>query len=65
MNKILRSSLEMARQILLSRGIPVSAEFRGRAAAFAKSWEEVLVAAAVACHSERDFYARIPRIADP
>ena len=56
--------LEMVRQILLSRGIPVSTEFRGRAAAFAESGEEVLVAAAFACHSERDFYARIARTED-
>ena len=57
--------MEMVRQILLSRGIPVSTEFRGRAAAFAESGEEVLVAAAFACHSERDFYARIARTEDP
>ena len=57
--------LEMMRQILLSRGIPVSTEFRGRAAAFAESREEALVAAAFACHSERDFYARIARTEDP
>ena len=50
---------KMVRQLLRSRGIPVSAEFPGRAPALAGSPEEVLVAAALACDSEPDFHARI------
>ena len=53
---------EMVRQILLSRGIPVSAGFPGSASAFTEAREEVLVATALACGSEPDFHARIARL---
>ena len=53
---------EMARQVLLSRGIEVSAGFPADAAAFAGLSEAVIVAAALACDGERDFNARLARI---
>ena len=46
---------EMVRQILLSRGIEVSAEFPADAAAFSAAAEDVLLAAALACVDEADF----------
>ena len=53
---------EMVRQIRLSRGAPVSAGLPGSAPpALAESREEVLVAAALACGSERDFHAHVAR----
>ena len=52
----------MARQVLLSRGIEVSAGFPADAAAFAGLSEAVIVAAALACDGERDFNARLARI---
>ena len=57
-----QSRAEMARQMLLSRGIEVSEGFPADAAAFTGLSEAVIVAAALACDSERDFYARIARI---
>ena len=53
---------EMARQMLLSRGIEVSEGFPAGAAAFAGASEAAIVAAALACDSERDFNARMARI---
>ena len=46
---------KMVRQILLSRGIEVSAEFPADAAAFSAAAEDVLLAAALACADEADF----------
>ena len=53
---------EMARQVLLSRGIEVSAGFPADASVFAGLPEATIVAAALACDSERDFNARLARI---
>ena len=53
---------KMARQVLLSRGIEVSAGFPADASAFAGLPEAAIVAAALACDSERDFNARLARI---
>ena len=53
---------EMARQMLLSRGIGVSEGFPADAPAFAVSSEAAIVAAALDCDSERDFLARISRL---
>ena len=53
---------EMARQMLLSRGIGVSEGFPANAQAFAVSSEAAIVAAALDCDSERDFLARISRL---
>ena len=47
------------RQILLSRGLEVSAGFPADAPGFAESPEAEAVAAALTCDSERDFLARI------
>ena len=55
------SRREMVRQILWSRGIPVSAGFPGGAPALAESREDALVAAALACGSEHDFLAHVAR----
>ena len=52
----------MVRQVLLSRGIEVSAGFRADASAFAGLPEAAIVAAALACDSERDFNARLAHI---
>ena len=52
---------EMVRQMLLSRGIEVSEGFPADAAAFAGLSEAAIVAAALACDGERDFYARMAR----
>ena len=49
----------MVRQILLSRGIEVSAGFPADVPGFAESPEDEAVAAALACDGERDFHARI------
>ena len=49
------------RQILLSRGLEVSAGFPADAPGFAESPEAEAVAAALACDSERDFHTRIRR----
>ena len=46
---------KMVRQILLSRGIEVSAEFPADAAAFSAAAEDVLLASALACADEADF----------
>ena len=48
---------EMVRQMLLSRGIEVSKGFPADAPAFAGLSEAAIVAAALACDSERDFNA--------
>ena len=53
---------KMARQVLLSRGIEVSAGFPADAPAFAGLPETAIVAAALACDSERDFNARLADI---
>ena len=50
---------EMARQMLLSRGIEVSEGFPAGAPAFAGLSEAAIVAAALACDDERDFDARV------
>ena len=49
----------MARQMLRSRGIEVSAGFPADLPAFHGSSEEVVVAAALACEDERDFEGRL------
>ena len=49
------------RQLLLARGIEVSAEFPDNVPGFAGASEEAAVAAALGCGSERDFRARISR----
>ena len=53
---------EMVRQMLLSRGIEVSEGFPADASVFAGLSEAAIVAAALACDSERDFNARLTRI---
>ena len=55
------SRARMARQILLLRGIEVSAGFLAGGAAFADWSEDAVVAAALACESEADFLARLQR----
>ena len=50
---------ETIRQILLSRGIEVSAGFPADAPDFAGSPGDEAVAAALICDSEQDFLARI------
>ena len=54
--------VEMARQMLLSRGIEVSEGSPADASAFAGLSEAAIVAAALACEGERDFNARLARI---
>ena len=49
----------MVRQILLSRDLEVSEGFPSNVPGFGESPEAVLVDAALACDSERDFHARI------
>ena len=49
----------MLRQMLSSRGIEVSEGFPFNVPGFAESPEVVIVAAALACDSERDFHTRI------
>ena len=51
----------MVRAMLSSRGIGVSESFPADVPGFAESPEAVVVAAALACRSERDFRARIVR----
>ena len=51
----------MVRAMLSSRGIGVSESFPADVPGFAESPEDVVVAAALACGSERDFRARIVR----
>ena len=51
----------MVRAMLSSRGIGVSESFPADMPGFAESPEAVVVAAALACDSERDFRARIVR----
>ncbi len=53
---------EMVRQMLLSRGIEVSAGFPADAPAFAALSEAAIVAAALACDGERDFNVRLAGI---
>ena len=53
---------EMARQVLLSRGIEVSAGFPTDAPAFAGLPEADIVAAALACDSEPDFNTLLARV---
>lgn len=53
---------EMVRQMLLSRGIEVSEGFPADVPAFAGLSEAAIVAAALACDSERDFNVRMARI---
>ena len=55
---------EMVRQTLLSRGIEVSEGFPADMPAFAGLSEAAIVAAALACDSERDFNARVAGIRD-
>ena len=55
-----RARTEMVRQLLLTRGIEVSARFLADAA-FAAVPEDVLIAAALACESEAAFRAAISR----
>ena len=50
----------MVRAMLSSRGIEVSEDFPADVPGFSESPEAVVVAAALACGSERDFRARIP-----
>ena len=50
---------EMARQILLSRGIEVTTEFRADAESFAAVSEKALLAAALSCADETDFLAAL------
>ena len=50
----------MVRAMLSSRGIGFSEDFPADVPGFAESPEAVIVAAALACDSERDFRARIP-----
>ena len=50
---------EMVRQVLLLRGIEVSAGFPADAPGFAESPDDEVVDAALACDSERDFHTRI------
>ena len=50
-----QSRAEMARQILLSRGIAVSAEFAAALPPLGEHSEQAVVAAALACASEVDF----------
>ncbi len=54
--------VEMARQILLSRSIEVSEGFPADMPAFAGLSEAAVVAAALACESEKDFNARMAAI---
>ena len=54
-----RAQARMVRQMLLSRGIEVSEGFPSNVPGFGESPEAVLVDAALACDSERDFQARI------
>ena len=49
------------RQLLLARGIEVSAEFPDNVPGFAEASEKATVDAALSCGSERDFRARIGR----
>ncbi len=53
------SRVKMARQILRSRGIEVSAGFPAGAPALHESSDDEVVAAALACDSEEDFQARL------
>ena len=55
---------EMARQILLSRGIEVTTEFRADAESFAAVSEKALLAAALGCADEADFIAALRRARD-
>ena len=55
---------ELVRQMLLSRGIDVSEGFPADAAGLAGASEAAIVAAALACDSERDFDARMVRVRD-
>ena len=50
---------EMARQILLSRGIEASAEFPAAPALLGELSEQAIVSAALACASEADFLMRL------
>ena len=49
----------MAREILRSRGIEVSARFPGDVPGFGEAPEDAVAAAALACRSEADFRARL------
>ena len=53
---------EMVRQMLSARGIEVSEGFPADVPGFAESPRAAVVAAALACESEQDFRARIPRL---
>ena len=55
----MQARAETVRQVLLSRGIEVSAGFPADLPGFAESSGEVVVAAALACATEADFQARI------
>lgn len=58
------SRVEMARQILVSRSIEISERFPADMPAFAGLSEAAVVAAALACESEKDFNARVAAIRD-
>ena len=49
----------MVREMLISRGIEVSEGFPANAPALAGLPEAAVGAAALACHSEQDFHARL------
>ena len=53
---------EMVRQMLSARGIEVSERFPADVPGFAESPRAAVVVASLACESERDFRARIPRL---
>ena len=54
-----RGQARMVRRMLLARGIEVSEGFPSNVPGFGESPEPAIVAAALACDSERDFHARI------
>ena len=53
------SRVKMARQILRSRGIEVSAGFPAGVPALHESSDDAVATAALACDSEEDFQARL------
>ena len=57
-----RGQAGMVREMLLSRGIEVSETFPADVPGFAESPRAAVVAAALACDSERDFHVRMARI---
>ena len=55
------SRARMVREVLLARGIELSEEFLADPSALAELPESAIVAAALACDSERDFLLRLSR----